>query len=227
MKLSPKVSSPLLGGAVGVVLALAVAGRAESSAHAPSIAPAARASHVAAAARVRPNPNPLLAQETEDPIAVDGELDEATWTRAARTGAFLDDAGEAARPFSEARVTFREGTLYLGLYAADERIDTTGPLRDAFQVKVGGTSFMVSADGHVEGAPPGTRAAVDVDGLPNDDAIDDEEWKVELAIPMARLDLAGGAIALELARCDTPRDGVKRCGSWRGNVTLASGRSGE
>ena len=49
---------------------------------------------------------------------------------------------------------------------------------------------------------------------------DDEEWVVELAIPLELVQLRPGTHqAVRAARCDTPKDGVKRCGHWAASLT--------
>src|SRR5262249_17408235 len=75
------------------------------------------------------------------PIKLDGELDEEDWTRAVRSGAFVDAAGVEGRPYSEARFLWDDEALYVALYAGDDDIRATvtehdGPvwLDDAFSL---------------------------------------------------------------------------------------------
>ena len=98
-----------------------------------------------------PAPTPALAPATQHerqselvvpPVdgapELDGERGEAIWRGAvARTGAFLDASGAPARPYSDARVVAVRDELVIALYAADEDIRTSGPVRDAFRVTVG------------------------------------------------------------------------------------------
>ena len=60
-------------------------------------------------------------------------------------------------------------------------------------------------------------AAIDFDeGTLDDPRDDDEEWVDELAVPLT---LAGPPLlAVHVARCDTPKDGVERCGVWAARV---------
>jgi hypothetical protein len=60
--------------------------------------------------------------------------------------------------------------------------------------------------------------AVDVDGTLNHIHDNDEEWVVELAIPLEALGLAhalpGTRIAATLSRCEIGHDGRHACGGW-------------
>ena len=71
--------------------------------------------------------------------------------------------------------------------------------------------------------PPiaGARAAVEVEETLDDPRDEDEEWVVEAAIPLAALPDGGGA--LHARRCDTPKDGIERCGAWDGPLALSRG----
>ncbi len=159
---------------------------------------------------------------------LDGELGDAIWRGAvARTGAFVDASGSPARPHSDARVVEARDELIVALYAADEDIRTTGPLRDVFRVTIGATTFEVSANGELRGAPPGTRLGHDLDGTPDDGADDDEEWVIELAIPLASLGLpdhAGGRAPFVVERCDTTRDGSRSCSATHATLVLTATR---
>jgi hypothetical protein len=109
------------------------------------------------AARARPAPRPAAARSIRgEPdfvlhvphmpgsITLDGDTDDPGWTGTptpARTHAFLQPNGAPARPFSEIRLVWGDGYLYLSLYAADEDIEsrTTEPdgplwLDDSFRV---------------------------------------------------------------------------------------------
>jgi hypothetical protein len=93
------------------------------------------------------------------PLTLNGELDENDWLTAARTGAFTDEHGEAARPFSEARFLWDEDHLYVGLYAADDNLQV-GPVKhdgafgddDAFVVRL--TPVDAAASALKPTAPP-------------------------------------------------------------------------
>ena len=172
------------------------------------------------------------------PIKLDGELDESAWDTAARTGPFVRGGdGQPARPYSEARITWRDATLYVGLYAADEDIrssDTAAsqpiaPLDDAFNLFFEGTTgargLDVSASGSlftrkIAGAGPWDAlptAGHDADGTPNDPSDDDEEWVIEAAIPLRELGLRGEKgerFSFAARRCDTPKKQRRTCGAW-------------
>ena len=61
---------------------------------------------------------------------------------------------------------------------------------------------------------------MDVDETIDDARDEDEEWVVELALPLAAL--PPGATAIHAARCDTPKDGVRRCGAWEDRLALST-----
>ena len=174
---------------------------------------------------------------------IDGELDEAAWLRApARTGVFIGADGAAARPFSDARLLWDHKRLYLALYAADEDIRVAkaaadGPLwtGDAFGivlVKADGTRYVIDVgpsgvvtDG--KSAPgvtneidyawqSGAQVATDIDGTLDDPRDRDEEWVIEMSIPLASLGmegLSGERIGFGVRRCDTV-DKKRVCGSF-------------
>jgi hypothetical protein len=186
----------------------------------------------------------LFVPRATSDIRIDGELDEATWNdSAARTGPLVS-GGDTARPYSDARFTWRDGTLYVALYAADENIvapeDTHDqPLwtGDYFQLvfRQGDVERLIDVsprgivtDARREGGGPfdarwesRAKVAVDRDGTLDDPSDEDEEWVVEMAIPMDALGLTGARgerIGLELRRCDRLRsaDGTSRrtCATW-------------
>jgi hypothetical protein len=139
-------------------------------------------------------------------IVCDGELDEPAWKRAERTGAFIDDAGQKAAPYSDARFVVSGDMLYVALYAADEDIRSS----DAFAVDIGDRHFRFH---------PGDRGpdvGVDMDGTLDNPDDEDEEWVVEARIPLAAL--PHGNVPVKVARCDKIKDGRERCGSAR--ITL-------
>jgi hypothetical protein len=84
----------------------------------------------------------------------------------------------------------------------------------------------------VREGPGGTRdpsweshivVGMDLDGTINDPHDEDEEWVVEAALPWSSLGVTptpGVRIAARISRCDTPKDGKRRCGSW-GERTVA------
>jgi hypothetical protein len=165
----------------------------------------------------------------------------------ARTNAFLNPDGTQVRPYSDARFVYADGILYVGLYAADEDIhaklqglDAPVWTEDSFHVVFNdGTtehSFDLSpigtlADGErrigAEG-PGGTHpfdyrwnsdahVSYEMDGTPNKSSDNDEEWLIEMAIPLGALGLKGEKgerIGVSVRRCDTPHSGVRVCGSW-------------
>lgn len=162
-------------------------------------------------------PPRLVIPQVGAPIRCDGELDEVAWRTPARTGPFTDAAGNIASPYSEARMLRDDDELYLGLYAADEDVRTT----DAFVVELssprGHVTLRFSADGRAVPAKLHARSAIDVDGSVNAPGDDDEEWLVEAAVPLSAIPFAAdGSVTAAITRCDVTKDGVRRCGSWRG-----------
>jgi hypothetical protein len=69
------------------------------------------------------------------------------------------------------------------------------------------------------------RAGTDYDGTLNKIGDFDEEWAVELAIPLAaigvRAPLAGKRVPFALRRCEVAHDGPRACGSWGSAATPA------
>ncbi|HUJ61102.1 MAG TPA: hypothetical protein VLX92_21510 [Kofleriaceae bacterium] len=158
-----------------------------------------------------------LIPHTTGPIKIDGEWDEPDWPKLALRGQFVGDDGKLARPSSEVRLLHDDTTLYVGLYAADENVQSS----DAFQLELGGHSWTLSVLGTIAPPTPGAQVAVDRDATLDDPRDNDEEWKIELALPLAVTGLRPGEPApLRASRCDVTKDGVKRCGAWSGAVTL-------
>ena len=187
-------------------------------------------------------------------VTLDGALAEPSWIHlAARTGGFFDDGGQKAIPFSEARVMWQGERLLLALYAADIDIETTPETgvatgkEDVFEIafrrgervyalalSAGGERVATecAADGWACTEEPrpwasGVEVGLDVDGTPNTPADDDEEWVLEVAIPLRALGIeprAGAEIDMRLRRCDFPRGAARACATWsagrRGTITL-------
>ena len=56
-----------------------------------------------------------------------------------------------------------------------------------------------------------------MDGTPNKSSDNDEEWLIEMAIPLGALGLKGEKgerIGVSVRRCDTLHSGARVCGSW-------------
>lgn len=227
---------PIAIAVAGAALMFTLGIRKEARAHRPApLAP------VAAPAAPK-NMQALRVPHASALLKMDGDLDEADWTRApARTGAFVSADGSPARPFSEARVLWDEKNLYLALYAADEDIRVAkaaadGALwtGDAFSMTVTradgsvrtidvGPSGNVTDGSAAAGTAPvdytwqsGAVIGTDVDGTPDDPRDRDEEWIVEMSVPLATLGISGRRgerIGFEVKRCDTVL-GKRHCGAW-------------
>lgn len=152
-------------------------------------------------------------------IVIDGETDEPWWPRATFAGAFVDGAGEGARPYSDIRVARDEKNVYLALYSADEDVRA----RDTMHVELGAVAFDAHPTGTLDGAPEGAKAAAECDGTLDDSRDDDEEWVVEVAIPIERVEpsaSARGSVPLLARRCDTLKDASVRCSELRRTLAL-------
>jgi hypothetical protein len=186
-------SSVMLGGVLGAVFALGACKRHRDA------APLALA----------PGEVPMVTA----PIVVDGELHERDWNAIAWFAAFTANGAEA-RPYSQIRLLRDPQTLYVGLYAADQDIRSS----DAFELAIGTLMLSIDPRGRITPPVSGARAAADVDETLDDPRDEDEEWVIEAAIPIAAI--PPGTTTIHAARCDTPKDGVQRCGSWDGPLAL-------
>ena len=154
---------------------------------------------------------------TTGPVTIEGEWDEPDWSRVALREQFVDDSGGLARPSSEIRFLHDATTLYVGLYAADDNIQSI----DAFEVSLDSLELRVDATGKVSPTVPGLRVGIDRDGTLDDPSNFDEEWVLELAIPLSATTLAPDhATTVRAKRCDTPKQGGERCGGWTGSIRL-------
>ncbi len=137
-------------------------------------------------------------------ITLDGELHEPAWNTTAHVFTFTDQGNEA-RPYSHIRLLHDAQHLYIGLYAADQDVRS----KDRFQLVMNDRRLAIDPHGQRTPALDGSKVAIDLDGTIDDPSDEDEEWVVELELP-----LPPGPFAISATRCDTPKDGVERCGSW-------------
>lgn len=173
-------------------------------------------------------------------IALDGDFDDPGWKKGVRTGAFEDDLGAPMRPYTDARIAWGDGVLYFGIYSADQDIVTREDRPDAplwladdvhVAITVGDREYGIDAspagtitDGvRTKGGPAdytwksGAHVATEMDGTLNKAGDNDEEWLVELAVPLASLGLEGKpgeTFSVRMRRCDTAADGRKSCGGY-------------
>lgn len=174
-------------------------------------------------------------------ITLDGDQDDPGWRGAvAHTGPFLFPDGSEARPQSQARAVWGDGQLYLSLYAADEDLHATardsdsppgsddsfhvtftsgatvweldislgGVITDGVRKNGGAVDYGWSSDAHV---------SVERDGTVNDSRDDDEEWALEIAIPLDAIGLGGergASVGFTVRRCDTLKSGKHVCAGW-------------
>jgi hypothetical protein len=122
-----------------------------------------------------------------------------------------------SRPSSEIRLLHDDTKLYLGLYAADDNIQSS----DAFDVEIGARKWKVSALGTIEPPIDGAEIAFDRDGTLDDPANNDEEWVIEMSVPLTATGLQSAAgTSVRSSRCDTPKNQPTRCAAWAGTLTL-------
>jgi hypothetical protein len=191
---------------------------------------------------------PLLVPRAARAIVPSEEFDVKAWGGAVNTHTLLDATGQGAVPVSEARFLWGQGKLYVSFYAGDLDLQIhsrkhDGPIwKDdsvtlSFPAADGSEKLIVaSAVGTVsDGVCPAgvrdlgdarcklgweshARAAADYDGTINQINDRDEEWNVELAIPLAALGVekpeAGMRLAFRLRRCEVAFDGPRQCGFW-------------
>ncbi len=228
---------PLRNGVFGVGVAVCMAGAAWAM--------LSESKPIVADANLSTGPN--LAAAPKEPAAMsiarttginlDGDFDDPGWNNGAKTGAFVDELGVAARPYTDARVAWGDGMLYVGFYSADENIITKadrpdGPLWLAddvhLAVSVGDHEYSIDAapsgtitDGvRINGGPAdyswssGAHIAKEMDGTLNDPSDNDEEWLIELAIPLQNLGLQGKpgeSFGVRMRRCDTSKSLIRSC----------------
>jgi hypothetical protein len=164
------------------------------------------------------------------------------------TGNFKDADGRGMVPYSEAKVRWSESTLYLWLYAGDldlegSVVEPDGPVTqdDSFHVELGNGDRVYTIDVSVLGTvadavctgtlghdgperrcDPGWQSravvAVDRDGTLNRVGDNDEEWIVEMAIPLSSLGIqsasAGTRVPFAVRRCEVGKSGPHACGGF-------------
>jgi hypothetical protein len=231
---------------VGVVLGcgvlLLVAGRVLYGRHLRSSRAAAHAEAALSASVARGDPV-LRVPHAPGAITLDGDMDDPGWVvppGPARTGAFVLPNGHEARPYSNTRIVWGDGYLYLSLYAADEDIEThadqpDSPLlqEDAFHIVFSqpGVEYAIDVSPRAvvtdsirrDGGAwdltwsSGAHASKELDGTLNNPNNTDEEWAVEIAIPFESLGMKGErgeTIGLSVSRCDTPKGVPRVCAGW-------------
>lgn len=165
---------------------------------------------------------------------IDGDLDEPAWRGATRE-IFTGADGSQARPYADARLAWTDGVLLVGLYASDHDIVTghvaaDGPVwrgddfhvvftraEKSFSFDVDPKCTLTDGTRSHRGASDyswqsGARLACDADGTIDTPGDNDEEWVVEMAIPLSALDLEGKSgerVELTVRRCDLGETGGK------------------
>ncbi|MDB4956465.1 MAG: hypothetical protein JWO36_4034 [Myxococcales bacterium] len=164
-------------------------------------------------------PGAVTVPATHSEIELDGEWEEPDWDRTAAREVFKLN-GVDARPFSEIRLLHDADHLYVTLYAADENVRSS----EKFDLTIGKLAIDINPQGHLTPAVPAIRTGADLDGTLDQETDDDEEWVIELAIPLSVLDgVNEGALPVHAGRCDVPRAGGVHCGAWDGKIVLGAG----
>ncbi len=233
----PGVFAALGAGVVGLVVLYGL-GRHEAIEH--GVDRGASAQHAAV-----PSGPVLRVARARVPVKIDGEPQD--WAgQHAQTGVFKSVDGRRA-PDSEAHLSWGDGKLYLLLYAADQDIRASvktpdAPLwpEDAFRLaftRAGDASSRVIyvspigtlTDEIVTGKrvdtswQSGAVVAHDLDGTPNNPKDNDEEWIIEMAIPLSSIGMRGApgsSVGLSLERCDIPKGADRRCTAYQGRIVL-------
>jgi hypothetical protein len=188
----------------------------------------------------------LHVPRTARPIAINAETEGKTvWDgEGGNTGNLRDAAGKGMVPYTQAKVRWGDESLYFMLYAGD--LDLEGKVTapdapldgdDSFRLEFGSGEQVrvvaVSLRGAVydaicnrsAGAPAcdaswqsGAKVAVDADGSLNHIGDNDEEWVVEMSLPLSALGIPrpgpGTRVPFAVRRCEVGFDGVHACGSW-------------
>jgi hypothetical protein len=237
---SKRTSTIAIGVAVVVAIGVGLTVRHLFAARSKPSASARATSASAAASR---NERILHVPHMPGSITLDGDTDDPGWTSQpgpGRTRDFEFDNGAPGRPFSEVRLVWGDGFLYLSLYASDENIQTRtheadGPLwlDDAFRVvftqddveyAIEVSPEAIVTDSIRRGAgkwdyswSSGVHASKEWDGTLNNDKDMDEEWVIEMAVPFESIGLEGKpgeSIGFSVHRCDTPKTDPRICTSW-------------
>jgi hypothetical protein len=198
--------------------------------------------------RPHAGPASLVVPRAPRAIVPSTEFDVALWGGAVNTHTLLDRAGHGAVPVSEARFLWGQGKLYVSFYAGDLDLQIQARKHDGPAWKddaavldfpgadgserlivasaIGVVSDGVCPAGIFELGDPRCRlgweshalATADYDGTINQTGDRDEEWNVELAIPLAALGIErpapGTRIAFRLRRCEVAYDGPRQCGRF-------------
>jgi hypothetical protein len=229
-------------GISSLVVALIGVGGVLGWKHVQSSRAAAHAAAALSASVARGDPV-LRVPQVPGAITLDGDTDDPGWLRPpgpARTGDFVLPNGKQAVPYSATKLVWGDGFLYVALYASDLDIEThtdqpDGPvwLEDAFRV----VFFRPGVEYELDLSPKavisdsirrdggardfawssGAHASKEMDGSLNNPKDRDEEWAIELAVPLESLEMQGEpgeTIGLSLSRCDTLNGAPPVCAGW-------------
>src|SRR5260221_2195603 len=194
---------------------------------------------------VQPSASTLHVPRTRSPIPITADVDgKKVWEGdRGNTQNFKDPAGKGMVPYTEAKLRWGDEKLYLLLYAGDLDLEGTiresdGPVEndDSFrlefasgaEVRVVSVSVLGTVADAICSGPSTSRScdprwqshaevAVDRDGTLNHVGDNDEEWVVEMVIPVSALRIVhavpGAHIPFSISRCEVGH-GAHSCGSW-------------
>jgi hypothetical protein len=212
---------------------------------------ASAASSTSEVAAAPSDPPVLHVPRAAHAIVPTGHFNVDAWTGAVSTHTLLDASGRGAVPVSEARFLWGSGQLYVFFYAGDLDLQAhvkhaDGPVWNDDSVALtfsqsDGTQriIQISVTGVVaDGKCPadardladarcdlawqsGARVGTDSDGTLNQIGDRDEEWAVEVAIPLTAIGgPAGGRVPFAIRRQEIAHDGPRQRGSWGGALVL-------
>ncbi len=180
-------------------------------------------------------------------VVPSSHFDVNVWGSAVNTHTLLDANGKGAVPVSEARFLWGQEQLYVAFYAGDLDLEVRETKHDGAVWKDDSVTLSfftgdaqkllitVSPTGVLaDGTCPRdaknlsdtrcdlsweshARFAVDYDGTLNKLGDFDEEWTVQLAIPLRSLAAPaapGTELSFAVNRCDMAFDGQRACGAW-------------
>jgi len=188
----------------------------------------------------------LLVPFVAKPVVPSSHFDVSVWARSVNTHTLLDANGKGAVPVSEARFLWDNRNLYVNFYAGDLDLEAHETKHDgavwnddsvtfAFFTPARKRLISVSATGVLsDGECPldadtladtrcnlhwesHARLGIDADGTVNHLHDFDEEWNVQLAIPLASLGARAAShaeLSFTILRCEMAHDGPRACGRW-------------
>lgn len=129
----------------------------------------------------------LRARFREEPIVIDGKLDEADWKGAPTTGAFVNTmTGDTAEPKASAKVIWDDTHLYVGFEVADDYLKSDFTKQDDHLWEQDCVEIMVDPDGdgrnyfEMQVSPAGVSFDTRYDTRRRPQPFGDVAWQSEL-----------------------------------------------